>query len=245
LREALARSDNDFLVAEPRRRKKPAPRPGWLSALIGVARFLRGAANYPNRIAGALLVGLAVAIAVNALELQTARHPAPLFGRTATLPQALPEATAPTPAPAPAPAPADTPRVATPMFPATPAPTAPVTAAPAPPTDPLGQFIRQGEAVPAHRSTAPLPAARPDAISQILRRSAEAPAASQQPSRTVFAVQRALVKLGFVLKADGIEGDATRKAIVQFETDHHLPPHGDLSPRLVRALRAESDIAIP
>jgi hypothetical protein len=241
LREALARSDNDFLVAEPRRRKKPVapPRPGWLSALIGVARFLRGAANYPNRIAGALLVGLAVAIAVNALELQTARHPAPLFGRTATLAPASPAETAPTPVPAPADT-ADMPRVATP------APAAPATDAPqAAPTDPLGQFIRQGEAAPAHRSTVPLPAARPDAISQILRQSAETPTAPQQPSRTVFAVQRALVKLGFVLKADGIEGDATRKAIIQFESDHHLPPRGDLSARLVRALRAESDIAIP
>jgi hypothetical protein len=241
LREALARSDNDFLVAEPRRRKKPVPRPGWLSALIGVARFLRSAANYPNRIAGALLVGLAVAIAVNALELQTARHPAPFFGRTATLPPALPAETVPTPVPTPAPA--DMPRDTTPVAPV---PTAPATAAPmAAPTDPLGQFIRQGEAAPAHRSTAPLPAARPDAISQLLRRSAETPAAPQQPSRTVFAVQRALVKLGFVLKADGIEGDATRKAIIQFETDHHLPPRGDLSARLVRALRTESDIAIP
>ena len=241
MREALARSDNDFLVAEPRRRKKPAPRPGWLGALIGVARFLRGAANYPNRIAGALLVGLAAAIAINALELQTARHPAPLFGRIATLSPALPAATAPAPAPTPAPAASDTRGP-----PATPAPTAPLTAAPAAsPADPLGQFIRQGETTPAHRSTAPLPAARPDAISQILRRSAETPPAPQQPSRTVFAVQRALVKLGFVLKADGIEGDATRKAIIQFETDRHLPPRGDLSARLVRALRADSDIAIP
>ncbi|WP_297299338.1 peptidoglycan-binding domain-containing protein [uncultured Methylovirgula sp.] len=262
MREALARSGNDFLVTEPRR-KKPAPRAPWLSALIGVMRFLRGVANYPNRIAGALLVGLAVAIAINALELQTTRHPAPLFGRTAPLSQALPAAPPPMPMQARSQAPSQAssqpssqvshqtlspalgsaPAPAAPAHVETPAPPAPTM--PAAPTDPLGQFIRQGEATPAARRIIPLPAARPDPISQILRKSAETPASSLQPSRTVFAVQRALVKLGYVLKADGIEGEATRKAIIQFETDHHLPAHGDLSAKLVRALRAESDIAIP
>jgi hypothetical protein len=233
LREALARSGNDFLVAEPRRKKAAPPRKGWLSALIGVARFLRGLANYPNRIAGALLVGLAAAITINALELQTSRHPAPLFGRTTVLPplQTPTETVA-------APPPEAAPRVeARPL--ATPAA-----------SDPLGQFIRRDEApaealTPAHKSDAPLPAARPDPISQILRETAVAPAAPQQPSRTILAAQRALVKLGFVLEADGIEGEATRKAILQFEHDHHLPPRGVLTPKLIHALRAESNIAIP
>jgi hypothetical protein len=234
LREALARSGYDFLVAEPRR-KKAAPRKGWLSALIGVARFLRGLANYPNRIAGALLVGLAAAITINALELQTSRHPAPLFGRTTILPP--PQSPA---EPVAAPAPQAAPRVEARPLPA-PAPAA---------TDPLGQFIRQDEApaeaaAPAQKSDAPLPAARPDPISQILRETAATPAEPQKPSRTILAAQHALVKLGFVLEADGIEGEATRKAILQFDHDHHLPPRGELTPKLIHALRAESNIAIP
>ncbi|MDR3408816.1 MAG: peptidoglycan-binding protein [Methylovirgula sp.] len=228
MREALARSDNDFLVAEPRRRK-PAPRPSRFSTLIGIARFLPRLANYPNRIAGALLVGIAVAIAVNALELQTSRHPAPLFGH-ATLPQQPPAPAAQAPQPesqaaariAPAPQP-----VATPA-----------------PADPLGQFIRQDEqTMPRHRAvTAAAPPARPDRISQILEENSGPPPA---PSRTVLAAQRALVKLGYVLRADGIDGEATHRAIVQYESDRHLPARGELSAKLLRQLSAESGIAIP
>jgi hypothetical protein len=245
LREALARSDNDFLVAEPRRRK-PAARKGPLNKLVAAVRFIGGVANYPNRVAGALLVAMAVAITVNALELQTTRHPAPLFGHATTSQVAAAPAVAPAPparvvapdpepAPAPAPAPAPTPSVTA----------API--APAPAVDPLGQFIRQGEGpAPAHTKRTPRPTvAHADPISQILHENSETSDAPPKPSRTVLGVQRALVKLGFVLEPDGIEGDATRRAITQFERDHHLPVRADLSPKVIRALRAESDIAIP
>jgi hypothetical protein len=241
LREALARSDNDFLVAEPRRRK-PAARKSPLSKLVAAARFIGGVANYPNRVAGALLVAMAVAIMVNALELQTTRHPAPLFGHATTSQVATAPAIAPAPPPRvvasdpePAPAPTPTPSVTA----------APIT--PAPAVDPLGQFIRQGEGpAPAHSKRTPRPTvAHADPISQILHENSETSDAPPKPSRTVLGVQRALVKLGFVLEPDGIEGDATRRAITQFERDHHLPVRADLSPKVIRALRAESDIAIP
>jgi hypothetical protein len=229
LREALARSDNDFLVAEPRR-KKPAPRNHAFSALLAIGRFVRGLATYPNRIAGALLVGLAVAIAVNALELQTSRHPAPFFSQTVT--QAVnpaPETVAPVVpvAPSAAPMPSD-------VAPAQ-------TSAPGK-TDPLGQFIRQKE-TPRPTATVPEPARRPDPISQILRETSDAPA--PQPSRTVLAAQRALVKLGYVLQPDGIAGEATRKAILQYEADHRLPQRGELSAKLIRTLSRAANIAIP
>ncbi len=239
MREALARSDNDFLVAEPRRRK-PAARKSPLNKAVVAVRFLGGVANYPNRVAGALLVAMAVAIAVNALELQTTRHPAPLFGHATTSQVEAAPAIAPTPparavVPDPESAPAPTPSVIA----------APV--APAPTVDPLGQFIRQDEAPAwAHNKRVSRPAvAHADAISQILRENSQTSDIPPKPSRTVLGVQRALVKLGFVLEPDGIEGDATRKAITQFERDHHLPVRADLSPKVVRALRAESDIAIP
>lgn len=229
MREALARSSNDFLVAEPRR-KKPAPRKSAFSTLAAIARFIRGLASYPNRIAGALLVAMAVAITVNALELQTARHPAPLFGRE-TAPRSVP-------APRPAAIPALSPHMAT-------------QPAPAPPAinrgaDPLGRFIRQGEVTTTAKAAAPVPVARPDAISQIIRNSAPASAAKElAPNRTILAVQRALVKLGFVLRADGIDGEATRKALVQYEADHHLPAHGELTPKVIREISAEAHVAIP
>jgi hypothetical protein len=233
LREALARSDNDFLVAEPRR-KKPSPRKSAFSTLFAVGRFFRGVATYPNRVAGALLVAFAIAITVNALELQTARHPAPLFGRAM-----------------PPPASVSAPRSATADVTSAQVPVASI-AAPAslPPArasgDPLGQFIRHGDTAPPKQTMAPEPAPRPDAISQIIKETAPAAAAApQQPSRTVLAVQRALVKLGFVLRADGIDGEATRKAITQYETAHHFPAHGELSPKVIRDLSAESNIAIP
>jgi hypothetical protein len=239
LREALARSDNDFLVAEPRRRK-PAARKTPLNKLVVAVRFLGGVANYPNRVAGALLVAMAVAIMVNALELQTTRHPAPLFGHAKTSQVEAAPAVAPMP-PA---------RVVVPDPEPAPAPTPSVTAAPVPPAttvDPLGQFIRRDEApASAHNKRVSRPAAvHADPISQILHENSETSDAPPKPSRTVLGVQRALVKLGFVLEPDGIEGDATRKAVTQFERDHHLPVRADLSPKVIRALRAESDIAIP
>ncbi len=239
MREALARSDNDFVVAAPRRRK-PAARKSPPNKLISVGRFVGRVANYPNRAGGALLVAMAIAITVNALELQTARHPAPLFGRAMTsqvdaVPLIAPARPARIVIPAPESAPAAAPSVAA------------IPIAPTPTADPLGQFIRQDEApAPAHNkrpSRPPVPHADP--ISQILHENSQTTGTPPKPTRTALGVQRALVKLGYVLEPDGIEGEATHKALAQFEQDHHLPIRADLSPKVIRALRAESDIAIP
>lgn len=237
MREALARSDNDFLVAEPRRRK-PTPQPRRFGALTRIARFVKHVVNYPNRIAGALLVGIAAAIAVNALELQTARHPAPFFGHATTFTQ-QPAAAPQTPRAEPQ----TMARTAPPAAATAPAPEPVVAPAPAP-ADPLGQFLRQSEQpAPRHRTAATAePPARPDRISQILQESADAPL---KPNRTVLAVQRALVKLGYVLQPDGLDGEATHRAIVQYEGDHHLPARGELSAKLLHQLSAEAGIAIP
>jgi hypothetical protein len=69
-------------------------------------------------------------------------------------------------------------------------------------------------------------------------------AAARQPSHKVAAAQRALVKLGFVLEANGVAGETTRKAIERYERDRGLPARGTLSPDLVRRLGDESGIAI-
>ena len=64
-------------------------------------------------------------------------------------------------------------------------------------------------------------------------------------SRRVLATQTALQKLGFPLKIDGVMGGTTRQAIEQFERDRGLPVKGDLTPRIARALAAQSGVAIP
>lgn len=93
MREALARSDQDFVVAEPRRRKTAPPRRGAITALFATWRFLRLLAAYPNRLLGGLVFALTIAIMVNALMLQHSRHPAPLFRKTFAAPElALPAA---------------------------------------------------------------------------------------------------------------------------------------------------------
>lgn len=106
--------------------------------------------------------------------------------------------------------------------------------------------MRQGEVAAPAKMATPVPVARPDAISQIIRESAPKPAAATLvPNRTILAVQRALVKLGFVLRADGIDGEATRKALGQYETDHRLPARGELTAKVIRAISAEARVAIP
>src|SRR3954464_13850090 len=86
LREALAaRPDDDFVLAAPARRSRPTPSKSGRSPMVAqkssvAARALAFAWRYPLEIA--ISVGLsaaAFAIIWNALALQTARHPAPLF----------------------------------------------------------------------------------------------------------------------------------------------------------------------
>lgn len=202
-----------------------------------ILRFARHAADYPNRIAGTVLVGLVIAIFVNALVLQQSRHPAPLFGKSIAFP--LPAARVPA---------AEKSRAAS-------AASAP--AGPAQPSrDAIGQFLQSGairRSLPEPtKATGPRaavkegtaeakPAPSRDPISQLLK-SDTAPAPEQ--SKTVLAAQRALMKLGFVLKPDGLDGGATRQAVEQFERDRGLPVNGELSPKILHLLSAESGIAI-
>ncbi len=59
-----------------------------------------------------------------------------------------------------------------------------------------------------------------------------------------MAAQRALIKLGYVLKADGVAGAATRQAIERYERDHKLPVRGELTPALMRQLSAASGVPV-
>ena len=182
-------------------------------------------------------------ILLNALAWQRTRHPAPLFGRAA------PAATAKEPriaemiaVPTPRPQTAVTPVQAhdKPME-KPPAQKSPVEKLPL--ETPAGEHTRQ-----THVNASP---AKPqDKISQLLKaplpaphtQSATAAAAPAKPSKSVLAVQRALVKLGFVLNPNGVPGETTRRAIESYERDHGLPARGEITPALMRQLRTETGI---
>lgn len=246
MREALARTDHDFVVAEPRRRKAP-PR-GALAFLGTLLRVTIRLAAYPNRVLGGLVFAVTVAILVNALLLQHSRHPAPLFHTTVTVPVPQEPEQPPMPQAASEPAPS--------AAPAAPAETGPAQAAaveapqpPAKPRDAIAQLLKSD--APASNAAKPAPhhrgretegkAASADGISQLLK--AEAAPDDEKP-KTVLAVQQALVKLGFVVRPDGHMGNVTRHAIEQYERDHGLPVEPRLSPKLLHRLSAETGVAI-
>jgi len=117
-----------------------------------------------------------------------------------------------------------------------------VAAAPAPaPTPAASPTQTSGEATGA--PTAPTPPARPtqlgdDAIADVLRADQE-----QEAQKRLAAAQAALVRLGYVVKADGEPGAATSTALRDFERAHGLPPSNEITPRLLKALSAAASVA--
>jgi hypothetical protein len=231
LREALARSDLDFVIAEEPRRKprapKAAPKSATLARMRAASLPLAFLTRRPVRtIVGATATALVTGIILNAVMFQTGRHPAPLFGGPGMTTAAMKPATPPLPAPRPANV-AQAAQVAP-----TPSP------APAPSTrasEPLA---------PAQRAAEPAPAAgKKDAIAALLK--GEGIADPVLPPARVAAVQKALIKSGFILRADGVMGATTRQALERFEQERKLPVTGDLSPRTLRELAAQSGVAIP
>lgn len=136
MREALARTEHDFLIYDqPKRRGAFAPR---VRTALGVLW------RRPMRTLGvAAFAGVAVAVLVNALVLQARRHPAPLFGEPAAKNRTVIRLGAPAPVPPQL-------RVALPLARPSelPAPVeAPAAIAPAarPARDPIGDMIRRAE----------------------------------------------------------------------------------------------------
>jgi hypothetical protein len=91
---------------------------------------------------------------------------------------------------------------------------------------------------------APTPPARPiqlggdDAIADMLRADQE-----QETQKRLAAAQAALVRLGYVVKADGEPSAATTTALRDFERAHGLPPSNDVTPRLLKALSTAVTVA--
>lgn len=156
---------------------------------------------------------VAGAILVNALFLQSARHPAPWFG-TATEPKAavaaVQEAAKPMPRPRPAAADSRDQEPAKPVM-----TTAPATRS-APAAKPVAAAVQRENV------------SRDDPI-------AERIAATQR----VATVQRALSEFGYgQIKPTGVAGPDTQAAIEKFERERMMPVTGKISARMLRELSA-------
>jgi hypothetical protein len=255
---ARTNDDDDFtLVAEPRpsnrarrgpgQRQRSAPRRlGWLGLLT----------RRPARtIMSAIVMALLTSIVINALVLQKAKHPAPFF-----------MSAEPPKAPAAQAHPAVAEQAHIPAVPHN----APVAVRP---RDAITTLLKQNAGEKSEAEAAPAAAKSKDAIEALLKgtiankpgvesepaearskdpiaaliktNSAAAADAAKPSAETVATVQQALVRLGFVLRADGVMGAATKQAIELFERDHGMRADGDLSPRVTRQLSAMSGLAIP
>jgi hypothetical protein len=220
LRNAAASFDDDFDIREPVRKKAARrPAPGNKKKKQGFAGKLglKKLARYAVVGAG---VTVCIGIMVNALVLQTARHPAPLFGTSIVIGEPKAPTARPVPKPVAATQPAAVPEP--PPSAQTPIPVVKPAASP-----------RIGET-------------KPEASDPIARLLNGGPpqTVDRAPPKTVLGAQRALVRLGFVLKPNGVLGPQTKKALQLFEKDRHLPVSGELTPRLVKILAAESGLKI-
>ena len=79
----------------------------------------------------------------------------------------------------------------------------------------------------------------PDPIGDLLRGEPRG-----DDSRAILAAQSALAKLGYSVKADGVEGAATEQALRDFERSRGLPVATEVTPHLVRQLTAAARAAV-
>lgn len=267
MREALAArpDDDDFIISAPVRRRSAA-RPPRKKPGTG-ERLMQFIVARPRHVVAALfLSGCGGFIAWNALMHQTAPHPAPLFvhGQAPAAPRALPP-TRPAPQQSLTETPAPVPPTA-----ADPAPAAPVPPKPAS-RSAIADLIKNGGETgsttanprPAPRPAAaasagaPMPLTPPaakvstakDPIAEMIRLGGPVPVPPSTVGKpdagdVVLAGQRALAKLGYGIKPDGVMGPGTRQAIERFEQDRRLPVTGEFSARTVRELSALSGIPV-
>ena len=211
----------DFVVSRKASPKAPASRRSK-KGLVSRLSWLRVLGRRPARtVLGAAFSAVLVGIAINALFFQTARHPAPLMN-TGEIKKPAPATVAAVPVPAPRP-------VETVQQ-----------AAPAAPQNILPAAARSAPAVDANDSKQVR-----DPIAALLRSGSPAAASNDGEKAKIQSAQRALIKLGFAVKADGAIGATTRQAIETFERDRNLPITGALGAKTVRELSAQSRIAIP
>jgi hypothetical protein len=223
----MAAGKRDFVLTAPESKRKVF----WQRLRAAMPDASRFRARRDRRLAPVLAAGFFIAISIviafNALVGQKNRRSAPLlFSRAAPA------------------APANGAKNAEALAP--PAPKRPQSAI-------LPDEIRKKALPDSPQAHAALAGAPHDPISEILQpppplsyASAEPTASAPKPpllNKAVLDAQRALVKLGLVLEADGILGQATRKAIARYQRDHGLPIDGKLTPGLMRRLATSSGLS--
>lgn len=218
MREAYAGTPQDLSSRSSGARRgksgKGKPRAGWLR---------RFGARRPGT---SLILGLAaiaaIGVPLNALYFQDGRHPAPLFAAIEPAAQA-PVKTA---------------------------------EAPLPPARPAAAALQQAKAAPAKPEGGKTEVAKAetsrarelrDPISLLLGAGApkaEAPAEkAEKPDKKVRFAQKALAKLGYPLRPDGMFGGTTRQAIEKFERSIGAPVKGELTPQILRQITSRSGLA--
>jgi Putative peptidoglycan binding domain len=234
----LARADLDFtLRAEranaPRRRAQNG-------ASLALAWVMRPALLRPVAL-GSFLAFVAI-VSVNALMLQKSRHPAPLLGSANG---AAPVHPAPTAKPETL---TDPPAATSSAASVTGNGVVSVPPPPPPPVPVIGQNPALPEAV-SGPIAAVVPPPRPrspvavgDPIGRLL--GADPIGSGLEPNKTILMAQRALQKVGYVVRPDGVMGATTRHALAQFERDRGLPVKGELSMRVRRELSTLSGLPV-
>lgn len=254
MREALARSDRDFLLSD---KVEEAP-----SRYVGIMRVLL---QRPAEIAGiAVMGGLSLAILINALVLQSGTHASPFIaqrGASASAPAV------PVPPASPARSAEDVAaEEAVAMLRDTQLALAErglydglADGIQGPKTTAAIRFFQQhnGMSVDGQPSAALLakiiasssplltgqsgtpeaaPAPPVDQIAALINGEPAAPA-GPQPDKRVLGVEKALAKQGYgPIKVDGFMSTDTRNAISRFEKDRGLPVTGQISARLLQEL---------
>jgi peptidoglycan hydrolase-like protein with peptidoglycan-binding domain len=261
VREALARSDRDFLLSD---KMEETP-----SRFVGALRLVL---QHPVELAGlAVMCGLGLAILTNALVLQNFNHASsPFLAQRAALSQGESMSTVPMPPQAPGGA-----ERGVPVDQATqdavsvlrdvqlalaerglydgladgvlgPKTNAAIRSfqqhnglAVDGQSTPqlLARIIASSAPVLSTEGAAPLaPVTQSDPIAALINGNSPA-VASSQPDKRILGVERALAKQGYgPLKLDGVLGNDTRNAIARFEKDRGLPVTGQMSSRLLREL---------
>ena len=203
-----------------------------------------------------LILGIAAVAAIgvpmNALFFQDGRHPAPLFSAQRSNAITVPP-TPPTPPTRPAAIEAARTERET-FIQARPAPKDAIAsklekldAKPleAGKTEPAkADLTRTGQDARRHRpvdsSKAP-PTASADKADKTEK--AASPEKTAQVDKNVLYAQRALLRLGYVVRADGVLNNATRHALEKFERDAGQPGKGKITPKVLKLLATLSGLA--
>lgn len=254
---------DDEMYSPPKRNPTPRRRPSLSGKITSALK------KNPKRLFGfALFFGIASVVAVNALVMQTSRHPAPMFSAApaAIAPAAQPQVAAAASQPLPSPAS----ETGTNAPASAPVPTIASNSSAHSENrqgDAIGDIIRTGSTTPVSVPTqraAPQPPQRRDAIADLIRNNGvpmpprptdrnsaglgsaqvTAPADDAQ-KRMIMTGQQALNRLGYgPLTTDGIMGSGTQAAIKRFEFDRRLPVTGTFNIQTVSELSTTSHLAI-